>query len=254
MEIQGDLYFGAAPHVEEVIVRSHEEQPQQRFLLLRMVSVTQIDISGIHMLESMVRSYREQGGDVFLVRVQAPIFAFMQSTGFVDLLGRDHFLDDDTAISQLFYHVLDPAVCIYECEFKVFKECQNLPKQTLPAGLALHTDQPTQPAPHVTARALWEQMHTPVPPVIYDVREPREFQRAHIPHSHLLPLPKVLTEAIELPRDQPIVLACRTGRRSLRAAQALAQQGYHNVAVLEGGLVAWESAGLLEAVDLKEDL
>jgi SulP family sulfate permease len=253
LEIQGDLYFGAAPHVEDVIVRSHEQQPQQRYLLLRMVSVTQIDISGIHMLESMVRSYREQGGDVFLVRVQEPIFEFMQSTGFVELLGSDHFLDDDTAISQLFYHVLDPAVCIYECEFKVFKECQNLPKQTLPAGLTLHTDQPTQPAPGVTAHMLWDQMHAPVPPLIYDVREPREFQRAHIPQSHLLPLPRVLTEAVALPRDQRIVLACRTGRRSLRAAQALTQQGYSNVAVLEGGLVAWEAAGLLEAVDLKED-
>jgi SulP family sulfate permease len=150
--------------------------------------------------------------------------------------------------------VLDPAVCIYECEVKVFKECQNLPKQTLPAGLTLHTDQPTQPAPSVTARTLWEQMHTAAPPLIYDVREPREFQRAHIPESHLLPLPKVLTETVVLPRDQRIVLACRSGRRSLRAAHALAQQGYSNVAVLDGGLMAWEAAGLLEAVDLEETL
>ena len=254
LEIRGDLYFGAAPHVEDAIVRGHEDQPQQRFLLLRMVSVDQIDISGIHMLESTVRSYREQGGDVFLVRVQQPIFEFMQSTGFVDLIGRDHFLDDDTAISQLFYHVLDPAVCIYECDLKVFKECQNLPKQKLPGGLTLHTDLPSQAVSVVTARTLWEQMHTAAPPLIYDVREPREYRRAHIPQSHLLPLPKVLTEAVALPRDQRIVLACRSGRRSLRAAHALAQQGYSNVAVLDGGLMAWEAAGLLEAVDLKEKL
>jgi len=254
LEIQGDLYFGAAPHVEDAIVRGHENIPQQRYLLLRMVSVDQIDISGVHMLESTVRSYREQGGDVFFVRVQQPIFEFMQSTGFVDLLGRDHFLDDDTAISRLFYHVLDPAVCIYECELKVFKECQNLPKQTLPAGLTLHTEIPSRALSTVTARTLWEQMHTSAPPLIYDVREPREFRRAHIPQSHLLPLPKVLTEAVVLPRDQRIVLACRSGRRSMRAAQALAQQGYSNVAVLDGGLMAWEAAGLLEAVDLKEEL
>jgi len=254
LEIRGDLYFGAAPHVEDAIVRGHEDQPQQRFLLLRMVSVDQIDISGIHMLESTVRSYREQGGDVFLVRVQQPIFEFMQSTGFVDLIGRDHFLDDDTAISQLFYHVLDPAVCIYECDLKVFKECQNLPKQKLPAGLTLHTDLPSKAVSVVTARALWEQMRTAAPPLIYDVREPREYRRAHIPQSHLLPLPKVLTEAVVLPRDQRIVLACRSGRRSLRAAHALAQQGYSNVAVLDGGLMAWEAAGLLEAVDLEEKL
>jgi SulP family sulfate permease len=255
LEIRGDLYFGAAPNVEDVIVRSHAAQPQQRFLLLRMVSVDQIDISGIHMLESTVRSYREQGGDVFLVRVQEPIFDFMQATGFVDLLGRDHFLDDDTAITRLFYHVLDPAVCIYECEVKVFSECQNLPKQTLPDGLLLHAAQAaTRSIPTLTARSLWDQMHSAVPPQIYDVREPREFQRAHIPDSHLLPLPRILTEPAALPRTERIVLTCRTGRRSARAAQALAQQGYTNVAVLEGGLVAWEAAGLLEAVNLKEDV
>lgn len=251
LEIRGDLYFGAAPHVEEVIVLSHEDQPQQRFLLLRMVSVDQIDISGIHMLESIVRSYREQGGDVYLVRVQEPVFQFMQSTGFVDMLDRTHFLDDDTAISQLFYHVLDPAVCIYECECKVFKECQNLPKQKLPAGLTLHTDQPTKPAPTITPQALWEQLHSATPPLIYDVREPREFQRAHIPQAQQLPLPQVLTQPVSLPHDRRIVLVCRSGRRSARAAQALAEQGLTNVAVLAGGLTAWEAAGLLEAVDLR---
>lgn len=254
LEIRGDLYFGAAPHVEDVIVRSHQAQPQQRFLLLRMVSVDQIDISGIHMLESTVRSYREQGGDVFLVRVQEPVFDFMQATGFAAQLGRDHFLDDDTAITALFYRVLDPAVCIYECDVKVFKECQNLPKQTLPAGLALHTDQPTQPVATITPRTLWEQLHTADPPLVCDVREPREFQRAHIPNAHLLPLPTLLAEPGTLPRDRRIVLACRAGRRSTRAAQALMQQGYASVSVLDGGLVAWEAASLLEAVDLKEDL
>jgi SulP family sulfate permease len=254
LEIRGDLYFGAAPHVEDVIVRSHQAQPQQRYLLLRMVSVDQIDISGVHMLESTVRSYREQGGDVFLVRVQEPVFNFMQATGFVAQLGRDHFLDDDTAITKLFYHVLDPAVCVYECEVRVFKECQNLPKQTLPAGLTLHTDQPTRPVTTITPRTLWEQMHSVDPPLVCDVREPREFQRAHIPNARLLPLPKLLAEPGPLPRDRRIVLTCRAGRRSTRAAQALMQQGYASVSVLDGGLVAWEAAGLLEAVDLKEDL
>lgn len=254
LEIRGDLYFGAAPNVEDVIVRSHQAQPQQRYLLLRMVSVDQIDISGVHMLESTVRSYREQGGDVFLVRVQEPVFDFMQATGFVAQLGRDHFLDDDTAITRLFYHVLDPAVCIYECEVKVFKECQNLPKQTLPAGLTLHTDQPIRPVTTITPRTLWEQMHSADPPLVCDVREPREFQRAHIPDSRLVPLPRILVEPAALPRDRRIVLTCRAGRRSTRAAQALMQQGYASVSVLDGGLVAWEAAGLLEAVNLKEDL
>ncbi len=248
LEILGDLYFGAAPHVEDTILRHLRNHPGQRYLLLRMISVTQIDISGIHMLESVVRTYRDLGGDVFIVRVQQPVFEFMASTGFTRTLGEDHFLDDDSAISQLFYRVLDPAVCIYECEVRVFLECQNLPKQILPPEIALHTVAPSSPVPTIEPQELWQRLRSAAPPLVYDVREPREYQRAHIPQARSLPLLQVLRNSVELPRDRTIVLTCRAGRRSLRAAAALRSRGYDNVCVLNGGLTAWEAAGLLEAV------
>jgi SulP family sulfate permease len=59
---------------------------------------------------------------------------------------------------------------------------------------------------------------------------------------------EVLRHTQELRRDLPIVLTCRTGRRSVRAAAALQSRGYDNVSILDGGLAAWEAAGLLEAV------
>ena len=43
----------------------------------------------------------------------------------------------------------------------------------------------------------------------------------------------------------------RTGRRSTRAASIPHSRGYDNISVLDGGLVAWEAAGLLEAVELE---
>lgn len=250
LEIQGDLYFGAAQNVEDAVLQNLERNPDQRFLLLRMLSVPQIDISGIHMLEHVQRIYRERGGDLYLVRVQRSVYDFMDSTGFVQILGQDHFLHDDTAISYLFYRILDPAICIYECELRVFFECQNLPKRTLPQPLSLHTSLAEIEPETIAPRQLWERMHSDNPPLICDVREPREYQRAHIPGARSLPLPDVLTGQVDLPGDQSVVLTCRTGRRSTRAAQALYQQGYADVRVLNGGLVAWEAAGLLEAVDL----
>ena len=81
------------------------------------------------------------------------------------------------------------------------------------------------------------------------MREPREYHRAHVPQAQLLPLVTVLAEPLTVAHERPIVLTCRTGRRSLRAAQALAEQGFQDVKILEGGLTAWEAAGLLEAVD-----
>lgn len=248
VEIVGDLYFGATHNVEETLLAHQKRYPGQHYLMLRMQSVTQIDISGIHMLESTVKSYRERGGDVYIMRVQDTVLDFMRSTGFYDLLGADHFLKEDEALSYMFYRVLDPTVCIYECEVRVFKECQNLPKQLLPPELTKHTAVPTRPVPTIKPQALWDQLHAANPPLVYDVREPREYQRAHIPEAQSLPLLQILGNAVELPRDRPLVLTCRTGRRSLRAAAVLQQRGYNNVAILDGGMVAWEAAGLLEAV------
>jgi rhodanese-related sulfurtransferase len=53
-----------------------------------------------------------------------------------------------------------------------------------------------------------------------------------------------------LAQDNEMVVVCRGGRRSTRATYFLQNKGYKNVRVLRGGMLAWEQAGLLEAVDL----
>jgi SulP family sulfate permease len=69
VDILGDLYFGAVNHVEEVIFEQLEDEEDQRFLLIRMDNVNQCDFSGIHMLENVVRTYRDRGGDVYMMKV-----------------------------------------------------------------------------------------------------------------------------------------------------------------------------------------
>ena len=96
---------------------------------------------------------------------------------------------------------------------------------------------------------LWQQLCSDTPPMVVDVREPREYERGHIPQALLMPLPSLLSPTLDLPRDRPLILVCRGGRRSTRAAYVLHGQGHINAAMLEGGMLAWETAGLLEAVD-----
>lgn len=250
IDILGDLYFGAANHVEEEILNHMERNPRQRFLLLRMHSVNQCDFSGIHILESIVHAYRAKGGDVYMVRVKESLLKVMKSTGFYDHLGQSHFLSEDTAIEHLFYKVLDPAVCVYESNVRVFKECQNLPRPDYPVEITLHFDTPAANIPDIHPKMLWEQLHNDQPqPIIIDVREPREFQRGHITEAKLLPLPKIMTETPDLPYNRPLVLVDRSGRRSLKAANILRDKGYDNITILEGGMSAWEAANLFEAVD-----
>jgi SulP family sulfate permease len=163
----------------------------------------------------------------------------------------DNFLESDDAITFLFHRVLDPAVCIYECETRAFKECQNLPKQIFPLTALAHTVRPRHNIPEIAPLDLWHKIHKPVEqrPLLIDVREPREFHQGHIAGAELVPLPELLSDGYDLPQDQEIILMCRGGRRSERAAAVLQDRGYKEVTILRGGILAWEAAGLLEAVD-----
>lgn len=248
LDIHGDLYFGAVSHVENAI-RAHQAKYDQRFLLLRMHGVNHCDFSGIRMLEGIVRTYREQGGDVFMTRVRDPVLRFMKSTNFYRYLGQDHFLDKDDAIEYLFYRVLDPAICIYETDVRVFQECQNLPRPDYPVEIPVYTDIPVGHVPTMSPQELWKRLHDDKAPLVIDVREPREFKQGHVPEAELIPFPTLLTGEPNLPRDRTVVLTCRGGRRSIRAAWLLHQAGYDNVVALEGGTLAWEAADLLEAVE-----
>lgn len=85
----------------------------------------------------------------------------------------------------------------------------------------------------------------PLPPdaVLLDVREPAEFAEARVPGAINLPQADLATRLAEIPRDRPVFTICRSGMRSLRAAQFLKQQGYESVASVQGGTLAWQDSG-----------
>jgi SulP family sulfate permease len=184
------------------------------------------------------------------MKVQQPVHELMKSTGFYDQLGPDHFLGEEEAVPYLFYKVLDPATCIYECEVRAFAECQNLPKRTYPVELPLHTEIPPGSIAEITPQELRQEfLNGDTPPLVIDVRESREFKQGHIPQAQLTPLPQILSNASDLPCEREIILVCRTGRRSTKAALMLQSNGCHNLRILRGGMLAWQSAGFLEAID-----
>jgi adenylyltransferase/sulfurtransferase len=74
---------------------------------------------------------------------------------------------------------------------------------------------------------------------LLDVREPNEYQIGKIPGSTLIPLGEVPQRVSEIPRDKEIVVHCKMGGRSAKAAAYLRQQGYRNVKNLKGGILDW---------------
>ena len=79
--------------------------------------------------------------------------------------------------------------------------------------------------------------------VLLDVREPDEWAAGHAPQAVHIPLGDLDRRRVELPADRPVVCICRSGGRSLRAADLLAGHGFdvHN---LNGGMRAWSDAEL----------
>ena len=80
--------------------------------------------------------------------------------------------------------------------------------------------------------------------LVLDVREPFEYAEGHVEGSILVPLATVAARAGEFPKDQPVYVFCRSGNRSLQAAQTLVAAGYSDVRNVEGGIVAWTAARL----------
>ncbi|MFI0351273.1 rhodanese-like domain-containing protein [Actinomadura sp. 9N407] len=96
------------------------------------------------------------------------------------------------------------------------------------------------------AAALRELTDSGTGPRLVDVRTPGEFEAVHIPGSYNVPLDLLREHRRELSThlDEPVVLICRSGQRAAQAEQALASTGLPGLRVLEGGINAWQAAGI----------
>jgi rhodanese-related sulfurtransferase len=78
---------------------------------------------------------------------------------------------------------------------------------------------------------------------ILDVREPSEWNDAHIAGATLIPLGELASRVNELPQDKEIVVVCRSGNRSAQARDLLLNDGFTQVTSMAGGLNQWKAAG-----------
>jgi len=82
--------------------------------------------------------------------------------------------------------------------------------------------------------------------LIIDVREPDELKQLayDAPNVVNIPLSNLESRAGEVPKDKLVVVACRSGNRSAQAIELLKAKGHTNIVNLDGGLYAWQEAGL----------
>lgn len=98
-------------------------------------------------------------------------------------------------------------------------------------------------APEISVEALVEQLQQSPKPLLLDVREPWEFNFASLPDSLLIPMGDIPSRAHqELDPDQPIVVVCHHGARSLSVTMWLREQGFEHAQSLAGGIDRWSRA------------
>ena len=73
---------------------------------------------------------------------------------------------------------------------------------------------------------------------LIDVREDFEYEMSNL-GGELIPLGGILIEADKVDRAKPVVVMCRSGKRSAAAIMQLEQQGFTNLYNLNGGILAW---------------
>ncbi|MFS2005931.1 rhodanese-like domain-containing protein [Duganella sp. CT11-25] len=81
---------------------------------------------------------------------------------------------------------------------------------------------------------------------IVDVRDAKEFAEGHLPEAKNIPLAELDKRIGELDKfkSKSVVVVCKSGARASSAAAKLAKAGFADVVNLDGGIAAWQKAGL----------
>lgn len=78
--------------------------------------------------------------------------------------------------------------------------------------------------------------------IVVDISDPNDYKKGHIPNAINIPFETLSDNLgrLQKHKNKPIVVACRTGNRSPRAASILRKQGFESLYTLSGGLASWQ--------------
>jgi rhodanese-related sulfurtransferase len=82
--------------------------------------------------------------------------------------------------------------------------------------------------------------------LILDVRDAGEYTAGHIPKARHIPAPELNGRLQELDKfkARPVVVSCQSGTRAQKVCSQLGKAGFKEVFVLQGGISAWQQAGM----------
>jgi len=111
-------------------------------------------------------------------------------------------------------------------------------------GVALAQAPESTEAPSITPAELIGRRESGQAPIVIDVRTSTEYAAGHLPGAINIPFDQVAERISEVDAPHGVALYCMVGPRARKGEAALLATGYEPVLHLEGGLAAWQEAGL----------
>jgi adenylyltransferase/sulfurtransferase len=109
-------------------------------------------------------------------------------------------------------------------------------------GISPEPERPAENPDEVTVQDLKAALADPAKNIfILDVREPDEYEIAHIDGVPLIPLGELPRRFTELDPNRMIYIHCKSGARSMKALRFLREQGFKHTRNVKGGINAWAS-------------
>jgi sulfate permease, SulP family len=127
IRMEGDVYFGAVPHVADALRDLRAQPGAPKHLLVMAKSMNFIDAAAADLWRAELTARRAEGGDLYFHRPRPEVIAFWQRVDYIKALGEDHIFATKRAAIATIFNRLDRDVCA-RCTVRLFDECQALPK------------------------------------------------------------------------------------------------------------------------------
>jgi SulP family sulfate permease len=124
LRIDGSLFFGSVPHVEQFFDKLRAEYPQQKHLALFANGINFVDLQGGQTLSREIARRFADGGGMYLINVKQGLWEQMERCGCLDDTDARNVFQSKTAAIRGIYQKLDKRICA-NCDQRIFKECKG---------------------------------------------------------------------------------------------------------------------------------
>lgn len=132
IRMEGEVYFGAVPHVAEHLNELRAGAQAPAHLLVMAKSMNFIDLAAADLWRAELAARRRSGGDLYFHRPRPPVLELWKRLGFMRELGEDHVFPTKRIAIATIFERLDRDICSH-CSARVFEECRSLPQPSTAA-------------------------------------------------------------------------------------------------------------------------